>query len=311
MTTRRPARPDDAGAVLAMWQRHQTAVLGHPDSTLDDARDALTSPSLDPWSLVVLDDARVLGCALVLREEDGSVDLDVVVDPDADDLLAPLLREALDRAAADGEVTATQPCYRPDVRTAQVLTSLGFAPATTFLRMRRELDGPVEVDLPGGVVVEPPGEHTDDVLRRAHRLHTETFRGHFGFVERSYDDWREAHLARADRGRLWFATVDGEDAGFLHETDQFVEDEDAGYVWRLGVLPAARGRGIAAALLLAQFAAARERGRRAVLLHVDSSNATGATRLYERVGMTAVLVLDMWRTTWSGGGGGTGVARAT
>jgi hypothetical protein len=50
-------------------------------------------------------------------------------------------------------------------------------------------------------------------------------------------------------------------------------------------------------LLLASFAGMRERGRTAALLHVDSANATGATALYESVGMRPVMVIDVWRRT--------------
>jgi mycothiol synthase len=298
--TRRPARPDDVGAVLDLWHRHQVRVLGRPDSTAADARDLLGDPDLHPGSVVVERDGRLVACALLLQAEGSALaDLDVVVDPEAPDLLAPLVRELLELAGgrgAGGGVEATQPCYREDAATAAVLEGLGLRVATTFHRMRRELDEPVAVPVPDGVVVEAPGAQTEPVLRRAHRLHQATFSEHDGFEARDWPAWLAAHEARSDAGRLWFATVDGEDAGFLHETDQFVEDEDAGYVWRLGVLPSARGRGAARALLLAAFADMRARGRRAALLHVDTANATGATRLYDGVGMRPVLVLDMWRT---------------
>jgi mycothiol synthase len=298
--TRRPASPDDAEAVLDLWHRHQVRVLGRPDSTTDDARDLLTAPDLDVCVLVE-EDARLVACALLLQAEgSGNADLDVVVDPDhGPHLQGPLLQELLDRAAVragEAPLEATQACYRQDAVTARVLEGLGLRVATTFHRMRRELDEPVVVPAPPGVEVLPPGELDDDVLRRAHELHQRTFAGHDGFVAQDWSTWLEAHRARSDPGRVWLARVDGEDAGFLHETDQFLADEDAGYVWRLGVLPAARGRGVARALLLASFAAMRERGRRAALLHVDTANATGATRLYEGVGMRPVLVLDMWRT---------------
>jgi ribosomal protein S18 acetylase RimI-like enzyme len=42
------------------------------------------------------------------------------------------------------------------------------------------------------------------------------------------------------------------------------------------------------------FAAARRAGRKAVLLHVDVANVTGALRLYESVGMRAFLTIDAW-----------------
>jgi mycothiol synthase len=61
--------------------------------------------------------------------------------------------------------------------------------------------------------------------------------------------------------------------------------DDRGWVDVLGVLAPWRGRGIAGALLRRSFATFAGRGLRQVLLSVDAENPTGATRLYERVGM--------------------------
>lgn len=307
MPITRAVHADDADRLLRLQHAHQRHVLGRPDMTADDVVDALADPDLHPGSSIVLDDDGddALGCALVFPDGDsGRADLDVVADPArAAQLLPDLLGQARElavaaaRTAGAAEVHADQACYRGDTVLAEVLVALGFRPATTFHRMRRELDGPVEVPLPPGVVVEQV-EQTEEALRRAYRLHLSTFAGHFGFVRRSWEDWIAAHEARSGTGPLWFATLDGADAGFLHETQQFVEDEDAGYVHRVGVERAARGRGVAKALLLSAFAGMRERGRRAALLHVDSANATGATALYEAVGMRPVVVLDVWR--WTG-----------
>lgn len=296
----RPVAADDAEAVLSVWHRHQVSVLGRPDNTLDEVADFLADPDLEPTSpVVVADGGSLAGVGLLLGVGGNDVELDVVAVPGRRDLMAALLEERLAVAhrLAGGPVKARQGCYRDDAVTAALLQRSGFTRDTTFHRMRRALSAPVEVVLPDGVVVEPPGEQDDDVLRRAHRLHQETFREHYAFHPRDWEDWRTAHLARADPGRLWFATVDGEDAGFLHETDQFVEDDHAGYVMRVGVLSSARGSGVAKALLLSCFEAVRERGLDAVVLHVDTANPTGALRLYESVGMSVVLVLDSWSTT--------------
>jgi mycothiol synthase len=305
MTTFRPVGPDDAELLLRLQTAHQTHVLGEPDTSLDECRDLVTDPDLDPASVVALDDdGEPLGCALVYPAGSAaSVELEVVVDPTrALDLLPDLLQRALSLARAAGgqrghdRVDADQGCYRQDEQLAAALRDAGFTPATTFHRMRRELDDPVEHVIAAGVVVSREDED-ESVLRRAHRLHTSTFVGHFGFVERSWEDWLAAHRSRSGTGAFWFATLEGTDAGFLHETSQFLEAEDAGYVLRLGVERAARGRGVAKALLLSAFEDMRERGRRAVLLHVDTANATGATALYESVGMRPVTVIDVWRAS--------------
>jgi len=58
--------------------------------------------------------------------------------------------------------------------------------------------------------------------------------------------------------------------------------------------PAWRGRGLAKALLLHSFREFHQRGKRRVGLGVDSQNATGATRLYEGIGM----VVDSEQVVW-------------
>ena len=55
-----------------------------------------------------------------------------------------------------------------------------------------------------------------------------------------------------------------------------------------------RNRGIARALLYHSFGAYWERGLRRVSLFVDSDNLTGATRLYESVGMRPVPRFEIW-----------------
>ena len=300
----RPVQEDDAERLLALQHAQQIAVIGRPDCTLDDIRDQLLDPDLDPRSPVVLDaDGHAVGVAMVFPAGDtDSVELDVVVHPDVNDaLLRPVLEQAVElaadaaRARGHAEVKVDQGCYRQDAALAEMLRGLGFTPGTTFHRMRRELPDAVEVRVPHGVRIERIDVETDRDLRRAHALHMSTFEGHFGFHRRPYEEWLESRAARTGLGPLWLAVADGTDVGFLQETSQFVEDEDAGYVWQLGVASQARGRGIAKALLLTSFAAMRERGRSAALLHVDTANATGATRLYESVGMRPGVVIDVWR----------------
>lgn len=63
------------------------------------------------------------------------------------------------------------------------------------------------------------------------------------------------------------------------------ERNDGGYVGIIGVRRAWRGRGLAKALLLRTFGEFWRRGTKRVSLDVDADSPTGATRLYESVGM--------------------------
>ena len=64
------------------------------------------------------------------------------------------------------------------------------------------------------------------------------------------------------------------------------ERNGGGYVGALAVRRPWRGRGLGRALLLHTFAEFQRRGFDRVTLGVDAENPTGATALYESVGMT-------------------------
>jgi ribosomal protein S18 acetylase RimI-like enzyme len=68
-------------------------------------------------------------------------------------------------------------------------------------------------------------------------------------------------------------------------------------VGALGVRRPWRGRGLGRALLLRTFAEFRRRGVTRVTLGVDAENPTGATRLYESVGMDVELEAVVYEKT--------------
>jgi mycothiol synthase len=73
------------------------------------------------------------------------------------------------------------------------------------------------------------------------------------------------------------------------------EDEVLGWVHTIGVRRPWRGRGIGESLLRHSLAAFAARGLTKAGLGVDSENETGATRLYERVGMRVSRRYDSFR----------------
>ncbi|MFC9689570.1 GNAT family N-acetyltransferase [Kribbella sp. NPDC056951] len=92
----------------------------------------------------------------------------------------------------------------------------------------------------------------------------------------------EAHLVAED---------DGVVVGYLRLENKYPFPEGAGVlaINGLAVAKAARGRGVAGALLTAAGAEARSRGARKLSLHVFGSN-TAARRLYERHGYVVEAV---------------------
>jgi mycothiol synthase len=103
----------------------------------------------------------------------------------------------------------------------------------------------------------------------------------------SSDDFR----AIADP-TLWFLVRSAEEIVAVTRNDS--ERSGGGWIGAIGVRRAWRGRGLAKALLLHSFGEFHRRGQRRVGLGVDSENATGATNVYESVGM----VVDSEQVVW-------------
>jgi mycothiol synthase len=302
--TGRPAELSDAEAIFDLVSAYNTAIVGYPDFTLDDVRDDLAEPGFDraTGSWLVFDSGeRLVGYGWACANGDSDeIDIDVMAtDGEVTEWLFDRAFERaveMGRARGAASVTLHKGIYRDDHLMRSRLEARGFAPATTFQRMRIDHAGPVpSPEPPPGITVRAA---TDDATRRdAYEVHAESFADHFGFVRRPYDEWLELHEAKSnfEWPQLWVADLDGRPVAICERTDQFVQDEDCGYVAVLGVLPRARGRGIAAYLLRRAFAVDAADGRAGTLLHVDSNNTTPALGLYESVGMRPVLVVDVWR----------------
>lgn len=303
--TRRRLSVADLPDVLALLTASDRAVLGHTDFTETEVAADLRRADLQAYGWYAGTD--LVGYGWVAQAPGAQrVDLDAYVHPaygpDAATVGAHILAYleqrgvALVAAAGHPEAIFDLGAYRQDERTRAWLAARDFTAGTTFVRMRVDFTGPVAAaGAPAeGVVVRRATRSTED-LRAAYTIGEESFLDHYSNVPVSFDTWlQRLDECGEDWSELWLADVDGEPAGVLVATRQFVEDENAGYVRTLGTLPRARGRGAATALLRHYFAEAAAGGRDAVLLHVDVSNVTGALRLYEAVGMRAVLTIDAW-----------------
>jgi ribosomal protein S18 acetylase RimI-like enzyme len=291
--------PDDLSAVCRVLEASDLAAVGFVDFTADEVAADLRRDDLEAYGWY--DDAGTMwgyGC-LSLAAGSNNVEIDLYVHPDH---AAPLGQQVLAvlearggelaAAAGHGEPWFGTGVYRADSRTRGWLEAAGYTVQTTFTRMRVDLDPDRPVDVPPtDVVVRRVTDEAD--LRRAHELEEASFLEHYGNVPITFERWQQ-RLAKQgpDWAQVFLAEVDGEPVGLLVSTRQFEPDEDAGYVRTLGVLPAGRGKGVGTALLRDCFAAAQRAGRKAVLLHVDVANVTGALRLYESVGMRPVLEID-------------------
>lgn len=201
------------------------------------------------------------------------------------------LAERLERRAIElaGERHPGAPSYWRadgglDGSSARALWSRrGYEAVRYFNLLTRPLPGPaLEVPEVPAVLASPRPDQAEAV-RRAHNL---AFADHWGTAPQAPEPWRDHWTARSSRLELSTLAL-GPDGSVLSYVlaAQWVEREL--YVNLVGTVPAARGRGLAAACLartLGLAAAAADLDR--VDLDVDSESPTGATRLYDRLGFT-------------------------
>ena len=300
----RPPQLSDTEALFDLVSACNKAVIGYADLTLDDMADELVEPGFaietDAW--LVYNGNELVGYGNVFGKGVRElIDLGIVtLDPVAAAwLLTRALARAVEIGRAEGhaEVVVDAGVYLQDEARRKSLAAAGFTPATTYHRMRIDHTEPVPVPAPPADVVIHRGTFDESTRRAAYQVHSTSFDGQFGFVQRPYQQWfnsREA-MSSFDWSMMTLLELDGEPVAYRECTDQFVADEDCGYIGRLGVLEKARGRGLAKFLLRDAFALDSVAGRTGTILHVDTNNPTPALGLYLSVGMQATLVIDVWR----------------
>lgn len=170
-----------------------------------------------------------------------------------------------------------------------LLRRAGFEPSRRYFLMQRPLTDLPPVPALDGVDLVPFTWDRDDEIRRAHNV---AFAEHHGSSERDEVSWRTWFTGvRAFRPDLSvLAVADGAAAAYVlayvYDSDTAATGVREAQLGQIGVLPPARGRGLATATIAATLRAAAEAGCRRAGLQVDSANLTGAPRLYERLGFT-------------------------
>ena len=179
-----------------------------------------------------------------------------------------------------------------DVRSewvAKLFEAHGYRPIRYFQWMVVELtDVPEPATMPDGVVIR---QMQPEEWKTAVFVQDKSFEDHWGYVKRSDEEhlkwWQHYMEHEPDYDpTLWFVAVaDEEIVGVSFCKGRITEDDDMGWVEDLGVLREWRRRGIAEALLRHSIFQLHQRGKKRVGLGVDASSLTGATRLYDKVGM--------------------------
>jgi ribosomal protein S18 acetylase RimI-like enzyme len=146
---------------------------------------------------------------------------------------------------------------------------------------------------------EDDGMPEEDALRAVHDVLEEAFTDHFNSKPETFDEF--LYRLREDPGHRWdhwwLASLedDGEPVGALVATvSESTGGPDGSYVSYIGVVEAARGRGVAKGLLRTVIADAAARGRDRVGLEVDVDSSTGAQQLYRSLGWETSYVTESW-----------------
>jgi mycothiol synthase len=284
----RPASPADAGAVADLFGALETSVLGYRTSFDAEAvRGWWQTIDYERNTWLFEEDARLVAVTggQVFGDTGNSAG---GVHPDAHGrgLGAQLIELVESRFVEERARRMHSWTLAADERGAELFSSRGFHEVRRFWDMAIELDEEPP---------EPP--YVIEVFRQEdapgfHAALEEAFSDHWEHTTESFERWWSRQRQRANYDpSLWFLIREGD------EIVAVCRDEtrpSGGYVGAIGVRRAWRGRGYAKALLQHSFREFRRRGLTHVSLGVDASNPTGATKLYESVGMYVEAEYIVW-----------------
>ncbi len=256
------------------------------------------SPAEDAW-IVESSAGEVVGYGEVYDGDPGiEVESDGLVHPDhrghgiGSALLARMEGRAHEigrRHSPPGPVKLYNFTTAVDVEAARMLRRAGYEVVRHFWHMEGPLEEDVALSMPEGVDIRGFVHGADD--RAFYEVMQESFKEHWGNIPEPFEQWSGVFKRSDFDPALWFvAEVDSRIVGGLTS----IVYPEAGFVRDMGVLREWRRRGIAESLLRHAFDAYKERGLKRATLNVDSTNETGATRLYERVGMRGARQFDAY-----------------
>ncbi len=170
-----------------------------------------------------------------------------------------------------------------------MLAAEGFVPIRFGYEMRRPLTGELpEHHLPEGLELRPAVEAD---YRAVWEANEEAFLDHWGHRPATEEDFREMCYGPDMSPWLWCVAWDGDQVAGVVMNAIFRDENEQlgvarGWLDRVSVRRAWRGRGLAKALCAESFRVLRREGAVEAWLGVDGSNPTGAVKLYEGLGFT-------------------------
>ncbi len=189
------------------------------------------------------------------------------------------------QAAPEGRVFIRVALDNKDEIGKASLAQAGYTPVRYHWRMGIELkSAPVVPALPEGLEFRPfvKDEHATAIWQ----ARNEAYLGNWGSRQFSLEEFSYFTFENPEYDpSLWMVVWEGDEvAGF--SINQY--KMGIGWIHILAVRPAWRAKKLGLALLQRSFGEFYQRGTKSIGLGVDAENVTGATRLYQKVGMTTV-----------------------
>jgi GNAT superfamily N-acetyltransferase len=282
----RPITDADIDAVARLAAEDEGVIFGRPSRLGPvDIRGWLTGANLedDSW-LYHDDDGALVGVSWFELHEDLGVFIGIVAQgAKGRGLGGRIVANGEQRARDRGAARAHTFVLEPDRAAADLFEQHDYALVRRFYEMAIELEAPPVVqELAEGFSLET--FRVEDALPFYETLEA-AFQDHWEHHSTGFERWwEEKQSAPGFDPSIWFLVRDGEDVAAVIRNDP--ERNGGGYVGALGVARPWRGKGLARALLQRTFAEFYSRGITRVTLGVDAESPTGATHLYQSVGMT-------------------------
>jgi ribosomal protein S18 acetylase RimI-like enzyme len=321
-----PSDRFDVARLTQLLRAHERHGRGWAGSGVDDVLVQVSEHGLRTRENVVVRDAdgEIRAWGSVHDRAEGRMLFVHIVERDlpadlADRCSAVLVDWAVGQARAEGAARGLDVqqidtgAFQDDDRQHRWLAGSGFEKVRTWWQLTRpvasdeaSLTGSPDHWEKGGVrfrLVRRTGDGMpdEDDLREVHDVLEGAFVDHFNHFEETFEEF--LHRLREDPGHRWdhwwlAELVDGDDVRpvgtLLGSVSEGTSGPHGSYVEYLGVLEAARGRGVAKGLLSTIIADAAARGRDRVGLEVDADSPTGAAGLYTSMGWTTKYVTESW-----------------
>ena len=316
----RPAQLEDVEAVVALRQIWEKKLTGRTESTVEEERSEWQEPGYDiahSVRIVENEAGEVVAYGLIWDSMPNPINMWLFarVHPDYEGLgLGTAVhrwgqvraRETIGRLPPDAQVTLSVNALSTHETAHDLFQGLGYEHMRFYWRMGTDFPEMLpEVVLPEGIVIKSWAELGDSVtLHQIVEAKEESFRDHWGHVDEPLDEvvklW-EYMLQNDPYFDPWayFIALDTTQNNAVAGVSLcYLQSQDmptCGYVGSLGVPRPWRRTGLGLALLLHSFHVFQQKGYTRMELHVDGASLTGATRLYEKAGMSVVDRTDRYQ----------------